>query len=95
MTKKEFELFDAINREGLDNSEWMIFTPLFTSNSRYLGFTTREKCYKMEEGEPYLVIWLKQGMSYPFVSKVIDRYPSDFYEHQPEGDTHVHIYKLN
>lgn len=44
MTRKEFDLLDAINREGLDNSEWgfiwavMQQTPKICSEQRTISF---------------------------------------------------------
>lgn len=92
MTQKEFELFDAINCEGLDNSDWMLFRPLMDTSSIRSLFT--HKHFLLKENTPYLLLWLEHEKPYPYLSKVIDSCPCDFYEYSPETKSHFYIYNL-
>lgn len=91
MTRKEFDLLDAINSEGLDNSEWGIYMG-YATNSKNL-FGTKDD-FVLEQGSMYIVIWLKQDNPYSFVSRVIERYHDDFYE-VLNNDTDFYIFKCD
>lgn len=96
MTKKEFELFDAINRDRLDNSDWMVYRPLVNCGSTECSsITGKSPSFLLKEGIPYLFIWLKHDKLYPLVKVMVGKYPCDFYVYLPKLRTHAYIYKLS
>lgn len=92
MTTREFELFDAINRDGLDNAQWLILNP-HTDTDTTTEFGTVAP-YPLEEGLPYLAIWLRRSDDSSFIYSVVQRHHCDVYEEQEDG-TDFYLFALD
>lgn len=92
MTQKEFDLLNAINSEGLDNTQWGLWK-FKTDTDTATQFGT-EAPFPLEEGVTYLSIWLsREPEIYSFIDKVIERYHSDVYD-VLYGDTDFYLFRL-
>lgn len=93
MTTKEYELLNAINSEGLDNSQWSLWKFGMDTDSE-TQFGTKAP-FPLEEGVTYLAIWLSQEEDiYSFIDKVVERYHPDIYD-VLFGDTDFYLYRLD
>lgn len=91
MTQKEYDLFNAINSEGLDNSQWGLWK-FQTDTDTETQFGT-EAPFPLEKDVCYLTLWLsREPEIYSFIDKVIEHYKNDIYE--VLDDTDFYVFKL-
>lgn len=90
MTTMEFELLDAINREGLENTEWGLYKFSYeTDTSIWFG---TEVPMPLEEDVPYLALWLG-GCASNRMRNLAEQYHCEIYE-EMDGNTDFYIFKL-
>lgn len=93
MTTREFELLDAINREGLSNEQWGLWK-FKTDTDSATQFGT-EIPFPLLEGVSYLAIWLSQDKEiYNFIDKVVERHHCDVYDVLYDN-TDFYLYQLD
>lgn len=91
MTQKEYDLFNAINSEGLDNAQWGLWK-FMTDTDTETQFGTLAP-FPLEKDVTYLTLWLsREPEVYSFIDKVVERYHCDCYE--VIDDTDFYVFKL-
>lgn len=93
MTQREYDLINAINSEGLNNSQWGLWKfPADTDSATQFG---TEAPHPLESGVPYLALWLSRDHEiYSFVGDVAERYHSDIYD-VLDGHTDFYLFRLD
>ena len=64
MTQRVFDLIEAINREGLDNTQWAVYDLKYASTSSREFLGTRED---MKLGGRLLVVYVNKDDTYCFL----------------------------
>lgn len=92
MTTKEYELLNAINCEGLDNSRWGLWKFKMDTDSE-TQFETKAP-FPLEKGVTYLAIWLSRDKDiYSFIDKVVERYNPEIFD--VLFDDNFYLYRFN